>query len=81
MTYVNNSGGFSAGRGNTMEFEAAPGINGVANNQLSYTSTTGTTYTSFNQFAIKVVLTTTDNTTVPYLTDIRVLALPSGTGI
>ena len=81
MTYVNNSGGFSTNRGNTIEFEAAPGINGVANNQLTYTSTTGTTYTSFNQFAIKVVLTTADNTTVPYLSDIRVLALPSGTGL
>jgi hypothetical protein len=81
LTYVNNSGGFSTSRGNTIEFEAAPGINGVANNQLTYTSTTGTTYTSFNQFAIKVVLTTADNTTVPYLTDIRVLALPSGTGL
>jgi len=81
MTYVNNSGGFSTSRTNTIEFEAAPGINGIANNQLSYTSTTGTTYTSFNQFAIKVVMTTADNTTVPYLTDIRVLALPSGTGL
>jgi hypothetical protein len=81
MTYVNNTGGFSTSRNNPLEFEAAPGINGIANNSLSYTSTTGTTYTSFNQFAIKVVMTTADNTTVPFLTNIRVLALPSGTGL
>jgi hypothetical protein len=82
MTYVNNTGNaFSTNRNDTMEFEAAPGLGGVANNQLSYTSTTGTVYTTFNQFAIKIVLSTNDNTSVPYLTDIRALALPAGTGI
>ena len=82
MTYVNNTGnGYSTSRGDTMEFEVAPGINGVANGQISYTSTTGTVYTTFNQFALKIVLTTNDNTSVPFLTDIRALALPSGTGI
>jgi hypothetical protein len=81
MTYVNNTGGFSKSRGDMLEFEAAPGINGYANNQVTYTSTNGTTYNSFNQFAIKIVLTATDGTTIPNLTDIRALALPSGTGI
>jgi hypothetical protein len=82
MTYVNNTGnGYSTSRTDTMEFEAAPGTNGIANGQISYTSTTGTVYTTFNQFAIKIVLTTNDNTSVPFLTDIRALALPSGTGI
>ena len=82
MTYVNNTGnGYSASRTDVMEFEVAPGIGGVADDQVTYTSTTGTTYSSFNQFAIKIVLTTNDNTSVPYLTDVRTLALPSGTGL
>ena len=83
MTFVNNTGnGYSTNRSNTLEFEAAPGVSGIANNQLSYVSaSTGTVYTTFNQFAIKIVLVTNDNTKVPFLTDIRALALPSGTGI
>ena len=81
MTYVNNTNGFSINRDDILEFEVAPGVSGYANNQISYTSTNGTTYTSFNQFAIKVVLTSSDTTNVPYLTDIRALALPSGTGL
>jgi hypothetical protein len=81
-TYVNNTGnGFSTSRDDTLEFEVAPGVNGVADDQISYTSTTGTTYTSYNQFAIKIVFVTSDKTNVPFLTDIRALALPSGTGI
>ena len=63
------------------EFEVAPGTNNVASNQISYTNPNGSTYTSFIQFAIKVVMTTSDKTTVPFLTDIRAIALPSGTGL
>ena len=81
MTYVNGSGTtVSTSRTNTIEFVAAPGVNTVANNQVSYVSSTGTVYTTFNQFAIKIVMTTPDTTIVPFLTDIRALALPQGTG-
>ena len=74
---------FSNSRDNLLEFEAAPGVYGStqANNNISYTSTTGQTYTEFSQFAIKIVLATNDNTVVPYLTNLRALALPSGTNI
>ena len=81
MTQVNNQNAYSTNRTNLIEFECAPGSNGVADNFISYTSTSGQTYNSFIQFAIKVVLATNDNTRVPFLTDIRALALPSGTGI
>jgi hypothetical protein len=82
MTYVNNTGnGISQSRDELLEFEAAPGVSGVANGVISYTSTNGTVYKDFNQFAIKIVLTTPDNTSVPYLTDLRVLSLPSYTGV
>jgi hypothetical protein len=79
MTLINNSNSlYSQTRNDTYEFVAAPGSDGVAQNYVSYTSgVTNQTYNNFNQFAIKVVLTTSDNTSVPYLSDIRAIALPS----
>jgi hypothetical protein len=84
MTTVN--GGlniYSTDRSNVIEYECAPGIysSGQANNNISYVSSTGQTYNSFIQFAIKVVMATNDKTAVPFLTNIRALALPPGTGI
>ena len=72
---------YSTSQSDLIEFECAPGVNGIAYNSISYTNTSGTNYTSFIQFAIKVVLASSDNTNVPFLSDIRALALPSGTGI
>lgn len=79
MTLINNSDSlYSATRGSTFEFVAAPGINGSANNYVSYTSSvTNQTYNNFNQFAIKVVLASSDDTFVPFLTDLRAIALPA----
>ena len=81
MTTVTNSLTYSNTRDDVYEFECAPGTNGVADDFISYTGINGQTYTSFSQFAIKIVLSTSDNTSVPYLSDIRALALPSGTGL
>jgi len=83
MTQVGNQNTFSTDRTNLIEFEWAPGVygSGVADNYLSYTSTNGQTYKDFIQFAIKLVFATNDSTSVPFLTDVRALALPSGTGI
>jgi len=84
MTTLQNPNTYSTNRADLYEYESAPGIfaSNQANNSISYTSsTTGQTYDSFIQFAIKIVLATSDNTNVPFLTDIRALALPSGTGI
>ena len=69
---------FSLNRDDLREYVAAPGIFNVANNQVSYTSTSGSTYTTFNQFAIKLVLQTSDTARTPIVHDLRVLALPSG---
>ena len=49
-------------------------LEGVAKNLIMH-------YNDYSQFAIKIVLATNDNTNVPFLTDIRALALPSGSGI
>jgi hypothetical protein len=83
MTTLSNPNTFSLSRDNLIEFEAAPGIyeSSQANNNISYTSTTGQTYTDYSQFAIKIVLSTNDNTVIPHLTNLRALALPPGTGI
>ena len=72
---------YSSSQSDLIEFECAPGINGKPYNSISYTNANGVTYNSFIQFAIKVVLASTDTTNVPFLTDIRALALPSGSGV
>ena len=83
MTVTNNSNTYATAPDQLYEYECAPGIWGSnqANNSISYLSTNGTIYTNFIQFAIKVVMATNDNTNVPYLTDIRAIALPAGTGV
>lgn len=82
MTSVGaNQNVYSTTRDDLIEFESAPGTGGAPDNYITYVSANGQTYTSFIQFAIKVVMVTSDNTTVPFLTDLRALALPTGTGI
>ena len=68
---------YSSNRTDLYEYQFAPGTGNVDQGYVSYTSSTGTTYTSFNQFAIKVVMVTTDKTKVPYVNDLRCIALPS----
>ena len=81
LTQLTNGNVYSSSKTDLIEYEFAPGQNNQPDNSISYTSTNGQTYTTFNQFAIKVVLSSSDSTIVPFLTDIRALALPSGTGI
>jgi hypothetical protein len=88
MTKVNNSGiAYSQTRTDTYEYVFAPGnyvssntataAAGVDQGYVQYTSLTGQVYTSFSQFAIKVVMTSSDHTFTPFLSDLRVLALPA----
>ena len=78
MTKTKNSGTlYSNQRGDLHEYTFAPGSLGSEQGYVSYVSTNGQTYNSFNQFAIKIVLITSDKTIVPYLTDMRCIALPS----
>lgn len=79
-TIGQNKNVFSKTRDDLFEFEAAPGTLGVADNFIIYTNKSGQSYDSFIQFAIKVVMISNDSTAVPFLTDIRAMALPSGTG-
>jgi hypothetical protein len=68
---------YSLTRNDVYEYTFSPGISGRESGQVSYLSNNGQTYYNFSQFAIKIVLTTTDNTLVPYLSDMRCIALPS----
>lgn len=79
MTEINaGSNSFSLNRDDLREYVSAPGSGGAPDNFISYTSTSGITYNNFSQFAIKIVLATSDSTRTPVLHDLRVLALPSG---
>jgi hypothetical protein len=80
MTKTNNSSGvYSVSRNDLHEFTFAPGAltSGVDQGFVSYTNSAGQTYTTFNQFAIKIVMTTNDRTLAPFCTDMRTIALPS----
>ena len=78
MTMTNSSDTlYSQTRSNLYEYTFSPGTNGVEQGYVSYTSTNGQSYTNFSQFAIKIVLVSTDHTYTPFLTDLRCIALPS----
>jgi hypothetical protein len=80
MTKTNSSDGlYSQSRNNLHEYTFAPGTLGKEQGFVSYLSNNSQTYYTFSQFAIKVVLTTTDSTLVPHLSDMRCIALPPNT--
>ena len=80
MTKTRNCDGtYSQSRNDIREYTYAPGSLGVDSGSISYTANNGETYYDFSQFAIKIVLTTTDKTLVPFLADMRTIALPPNT--
>jgi hypothetical protein len=79
MTEINpGANNFSRSRDDIIEFVSAPGTGNNPDNYVSYTSTTGQSYNTFNVFAIKIVLASSDSARTPVVHDLRVLALPSG---
>ena len=80
MTKTNSCDGtYSQSREDLREYTFAPGTLGKDQGFVSYVSNNGQTYYTFSQFAIKIVLTTTDKTIVPHLSDMRTIALPPNT--
>ena len=77
MTQLNNTNFVSTSYNDYREISYAPGVNGTANNSVTYTSGS-TAYNSFRTFAIKIVLTGTNTTDVPKVRDFRAIALPAG---
>lgn len=78
MTEIGNSNFVSSNKGDYRELTFAPGINNIANNSISYTTTAGATFKSFITFSIKIVMSGTDTTDVPKVKDVRAVALPGG---
>jgi hypothetical protein len=82
MTIVGGDSKYSANRDDIYEYEAAPGLSNIPDNSISYVSTkTGSTYNSFYQYMIKIVMASSDPTFTPFIKDMRTIALPSGTGL
>jgi hypothetical protein len=80
MTKTKSSdGAYSQSRDDIREYTFAPGSLGVDQGFISYVGDNGQTYYDFSQFAIKIVMTTTDKTLVPFLADMRCIALPPNT--
>lgn len=77
MTELGNSNFVSLNENDFRELTFAPGINGIANNSVSYTSA-GTAFTTFRTFAIKIVMSSSNTGIVPRVADMRAIALPSG---
>lgn len=79
MTTISGGSLFSKKRDQLYEYIAAPYIEpnyGIPANKVSYTSKiTGQQYNLFSKFAIKIVTTSSDPTVIPYLTDVRGVAL------
>ena len=77
MTKTNSSdSSYSQTRNDIREYTYAPGTNGKEQGYVTYTGNNGQEYDNFSQFAIKIVMTTTDKTLVPFLADMRCIALP-----
>ena len=77
MSELGNPNFISTNKQDYRELSFAPGISGIANNTISYT-TNSTAYNSFKTFAIKIVMASSNTTDVPKVRDLRAIALPSG---
>ena len=76
MTNISGNKTFSKSKDDVYEFVAAPGEFNIAANKVSYTSKVSEQeFTNFYQFVVKVVVASPDPTFVPFLKDIRGIAL------
>lgn len=75
LTQISNSNFVSTNPNDYRELTFAPGMNGVANNSVSYESN-GSVYDTFRTFAIKIVMAGTNTADVPKIRDLRIIALP-----
>lgn len=72
MTIIQGYNNVSLNQNDIKDFVAAPGSSNIADDRVQYGS-----FTSFKYFAIKVVMTATDTTKVPRISNFRVVALPA----
>lgn len=72
MTIVKGYNNISLNQEDFKEFVYAPGSSNIADDRVQYDS-----FTTFKNFAIKIVMATTDTTRVPRIKNFRVVALPA----
>lgn len=72
MTIIQGVNNVSLNQEDVKDFVFAPGANNIADDRVQYG-----TFVSFKYFAIKVVMTATDTTKVPRISNFRVVALPA----
>jgi hypothetical protein len=77
MTELGNENYVATNKNDFRELVFAPGLGGVANNSVSYTTDT-TGFSTFRTFAIKIVMAGTDTIDVPKVRDVRAIAFPAG---
>jgi len=77
MTKIQNSDSLYSKTVNELhEYVFAPGTGGTDQGYVEYINNNGQYFSTFSQFALKIVLVTNDNTNIPHLTDMRSIALP-----
>lgn len=77
LTQLGNANYVSINNSDYRELTFAPGTNGIASNQISYTSN-GISFNTFRTFAVKIVMSGENTADVPKIRDLRVIALPAG---
>jgi hypothetical protein len=77
LTQLGNANFVSTNSNDYRELIFAPGVSGVTENAISYTSN-GVTYNTFRTFAVKIVMAGTNSADVPKIRDFRAIALPAG---
>ena len=77
LTQLGNANFVSTNSNDYRELIFAPGLNGVTDNTISYTSN-GIVYPTFRTFAVKIVMAGTNTADVPKIRDFRAIALPAG---
>jgi hypothetical protein len=77
LTQVGNANYISTNPYDYRELMFAPGTNQAAENQISYTNSTGSSFNTFKTFAIKIVMTGKQTYDVVKIRDLRVIAMPA----
>ena len=77
LTQLGNANFVSTNDFDYRELVFAPGTNGIADDDITYTSG-NTIYTTFKTFAVKIVMSGEISVDVPKVRDLRVIALPAG---
>lgn len=77
LTQIGNANFVSTASNDFRELTFAPGTDGIADNKVSYTNTSGSSFNTFKTFAVKIVMASDQTFDVPKIRDFRAIALPA----